>query len=33
LDWIDAGVLAAIAVVLIALAFPLFQRRDVREKD
>jgi ABC-2 type transport system permease protein len=33
LDWLHAGVLAAAAVVLIAIAFPLFQRRDVREKD
>jgi ABC-2 type transport system permease protein len=33
LEWTDAAVLAVIALVLIALAFPLFQRRDVREKD
>jgi ABC-2 type transport system permease protein len=33
LDWTHAAVLAAIAVVLIAVSIPLFQRRDVREKD
>ena len=33
LAWGDAAVLAAIAAVLIALSFPLFQRRDIREKD
>jgi ABC-2 type transport system permease protein len=33
LTWGDAAVLAAIAAVLIAVSFPLFQRRDVREKD
>ncbi len=33
LDWSHAAVLVAISVVLFALAFPLFQRRDIREKD
>ena len=33
LAWGDAAVLAAVAAVLIAVSFPLFQRRDVREKD
>jgi ABC-2 type transport system permease protein len=33
LEWTDAAVLAAIGVVLVALSIPLFQRRDVREKD
>ena len=33
LDWSHVAVLVAISVVLIALAFPLFQRRDIREKD
>jgi ABC-2 type transport system permease protein len=33
LAWADAAVLIVIAVALIALSFPLFQRRDVREKD
>jgi ABC-2 type transport system permease protein len=33
MDWSHAATLAAVAAVLIALSFPLFQRRDVREKD
>ena len=33
MDWSHAGVLLALAVVLIVVSFPLFQRRDVREKD
>ena len=33
LAWGDAAVLAAISAVLIMLALPLFQRRDVRERD
>jgi ABC-2 type transport system permease protein len=32
LDWVHAGVLAALAAALIAASFPLFDRRDVREK-
>ncbi|MDY0339908.1 MAG: ABC transporter permease subunit [Coriobacteriia bacterium] len=33
LDWGNVLVLVAIAIVLIGVSFPLFQRRDVREKD
>ncbi len=32
MDWVHAAVLVGLCVVLIAAAFPLFQRRDVREK-
>ncbi len=31
--WTHAAVLAAIAVVLVGLSFPLFQRRDIRQRD
>ncbi len=33
LDWSHAAVLVVIGALLIASSFPLFQRRDVREKD
>lgn len=33
LDWTHAAVLAAIAIALVGVSVPLFQRRDIREKD
>lgn len=33
LDWTHAGILAVTAIVLLGISVPLFQRRDIREKD
>jgi len=33
MDWGNAAVLAAIAIVLVGMSFPLFQRRDIRQRD
>ncbi len=32
MDWGNAAVLAALCVIFIALSFPLFQRRDIRQR-
>ena len=31
MNWTDAGILTAITLVLLALAFPAFNRRDLRQ--
>ncbi len=33
MDWSSAALLAAITAILIGVSFPLFQRRDIRQRD